>query len=97
VMRVILTVCGGLAILGLAGWVLSAAQVPNGSPMFLLIFVVFMIPPVGGLWMVYVSIRYEANPWPMILLALVPYSFVWYYFDRYRLVKRAAPGSRPTV
>lgn len=96
-MRLILTVCVGLSILGVAGWVLSASQAPNNSPIFFVIFVVFMIPPIGGLWMVYVSIRYETRPWPMILLALLPYSFVWYYFERYRLVKPDAPGSRPAV
>jgi len=87
-MKLIITVCVGLAVLGVAAWVLSAAQLSVDSGLFFVILVIFMIPPFGGLWMVYMSIRYEKNPWPMILLALLPYSFVWYYLERYRFLKR---------
>jgi hypothetical protein len=38
---------------------------------------------VGVIWMFYQSARYEIRPFRFILLCLVPFSFVWYYFERY--------------
>lgn len=38
----------------------------------------------------YMSIRYEKKPLPMLALALfVPFTFVWYYFERVRPGKLA--------
>jgi hypothetical protein len=35
--------------------------------------------------MMYMSIRYEKHPLPMVLLAaFIPFSFLWYYFERVR-------------
>lgn len=36
-----------------------------------------------ALWMLYQAIRYEIRPWRFILLSFLPFSFVWYYFERY--------------
>ena len=38
----------------------------------------------GALWAVYQSLRYENRPWLYLLMAIVPFSFVWYYFGRYK-------------
>lgn len=35
------------------------------------------------LWMLYQAIRYEIRPWRFILLSFLPFSFIWYYFERY--------------
>jgi len=44
-----------------------------------------------GLWMLYQAIRYEARPlWYVLLVACVPFSYVWYYFERYRPRKTSA-------
>lgn len=51
------------------------------------------IQPLGGFWMIYRCIRLEKRPVPYILLAFVPYSFIWYYPERVRL---AAPDSKAT-
>ena len=53
---------------------------------FALFFVVlfFAVPPIGSLWMLYQSIRYEKESLPFVILAFVPYAFLWYYFERYR-------------
>jgi hypothetical protein len=49
----------------------------------------FAIPPLGGWWMIYQSIRYEKNQWRYIFLAVIfPYASIWYYFER---VKTRAP------
>jgi len=35
--------------------------------------------------MMYMSIRYEKKPLPFVLLALlIPFTFLWYYFERVR-------------
>jgi len=39
---------------------------------------------IGFLWMLYQVIRYEIHPWRFILLSFLPFSFVWYYYERYR-------------
>jgi hypothetical protein len=55
-----------------------------GSPAVIILIAVFgfVVPPIGAFWMMYVAIRHENSPFPLILLAYVPYAFVWYYFDR---------------
>ena len=46
---------------------------------------IFMVQPLGAVWMLYQVVRYESKLLGFILLALfVPFSFVWYYFDRTR-------------
>ncbi len=49
----------------------------------------FAVPPIGAFWMMYMAIRHENSPFPLILLACVPYASVWYYFDRVRTNKPA--------
>jgi hypothetical protein len=41
------------------------------------------ISEVGGLWMAYQAIRYELQPVRFVLLAFLPFSFIWYYYERY--------------
>jgi hypothetical protein len=55
-----------------------------GSSVFTVLIVVFcfVVPPIGAFWMIYVAIRREHSPLPWVLLACVPYAFLWYYFDR---------------
>lgn len=92
-MKLSLHVVCGFAVLGVALWILTSAEVPRNSPFLPVVFMVFMVPPIGSLWMVYMSVRYELKPLPMILLAFLPYSFVWYYFERYRPRKRTTGGA----
>jgi hypothetical protein len=57
--------------------------VPVVSPVLLLPLIVFaQVAPFGGLWMTYQAIRYEEKPLLYILLAQLPYAFVWYYMSR---------------
>jgi hypothetical protein len=37
----------------------------------------------GFAWMFYQAARYEIRPFWFIVLSFLPYSFVWYYFERY--------------
>jgi hypothetical protein len=38
---------------------------------------------IGWWWMLYQAIRYEIHPVRFILIAFLPFSFFWYYFERY--------------
>jgi len=38
---------------------------------------------VAMLWMIYQAVRYEIRPLRFILLAFLPFSSVWYYYERY--------------
>jgi hypothetical protein len=45
---------------------------------------VFLFAPLGAIWMLYDTARYERSAWPYILWVVIPYFFVWHYFRRYR-------------
>jgi hypothetical protein len=52
---------------------------------------VLFLQPFCGIWMLYQVIRYEAKPLPyVILVAFVPFSYVWYYIERVRPRNRLA-------
>jgi hypothetical protein len=42
-----------------------------------------VVANIGALWMLYQSVRYEIRPLRYCLLAIVPFSFVWYYYERF--------------
>lgn len=48
-----------------------------------------------ALWMIYQAIRYEIRPWRFILLSFLPFSFIWYYYERYS--RRDGYGRLPIV
>jgi hypothetical protein len=47
----------------------------------------------GAVWAVYQVLRFENRPGLYLLMAIVPFSFVWYYFGRYKA--RTADGTGP--
>jgi len=86
--KLLLYVTGGFVAMALAALVITRGQAPDSNPAILFVFVgLFGIPPLGAFWMMYVSIRHEKNPLPMVLLAFIPFSFLWYYFERVRTGK----------
>jgi len=84
-MKIFLWVVLGLLVTGLAFWILTMPGVPHNPVLMFLIIVVFVVPPFGSFWMLYMSVRHERRPLPMVLLAFIPYTFLWYYFERVRL------------
>lgn len=40
---------------------------------------------IGMFWMVYQALRYEVQPFRYCVAALLPFTFVWYYVERYRV------------
>jgi hypothetical protein len=72
------------ALSAFAFWVVVGPWFPK-SPLVIFALVAFFgMPNLGAIWMLYVSIRSERHPLPFVVLALVPYSFLWYYFERFR-------------
>ncbi len=86
-MKLTFYVIVGLALIGLATWVMTTQPVGSSSPdlAFVLLVPVFAVAPIGAFWMMYMAIRYERHPLQTVLLAMfMPFSFVWYYFERVR-------------
>lgn len=83
-MKLFLWVLLGFGVAGLAFWMVTSSGIPRNPLFVILLVMVFGVSPVGTFWMFYVAIRNEKRPWPMILLAFVPYAFLWYYFERVR-------------
>ncbi len=48
----------------------------------------------GAMWLFYQVLRYEHRPGLYLLMALVPFSFVWYYFGRFKT--RTSEPARPS-
>jgi hypothetical protein len=92
-MKLALWVLLGFVVTGLAFWMVTIPQVPRDPFFMFLIVAVFAAPPIGAFWMMYMSIRYEKHPLPTILLAFIPYCFLWYYFERVRPGKHLSRNS----
>ena len=82
-MKLFMWILLGFVVAGLAFWTI-ATEGPQNPFLVFLVVVVFAVPPVGAFWMLYVAIRYEMHPLPMVFMAFVPYAFLWYYFERVR-------------
>jgi hypothetical protein len=66
------------------GWIVIGPWTPKNPVAMLMVFTLFTVPNIGAIWMMYIAVRYEAYPYPFIALAFLPFSFVWYYFERFR-------------
>jgi hypothetical protein len=77
-----------LVIAGLGvscGWVVIGPWVPRNQGVIFLLIALFAAPNIGAIWMMYTAIRNEFRPLPFVALAYVPFSFLWYYAERYRI------------
>jgi len=90
IMKMFLWILLGFSIAGLAFWMVTIPGVVRNPLLMFLFVVVFAVPPFGAFWMLYMSLRYEKHPLKMVLLAFVPYAFLWYYFERVRPGKLAS-------
>jgi hypothetical protein len=77
-LRILLWLLLGLGAMALAAWIVAGPWFPTSTLAMLLVFLSFSAPSIGGFWMMYIVIRYEKDPLPMILLAFVPFAFLWY-------------------
>jgi len=84
-MKLLLYVIVGFLVFIAAVFLINGGQAIDRSPTILFVFLIlFGIPPIGAFWMMYMSIRHEKNPLPMVFLSFIPFTFVWYYFERVR-------------
>ncbi len=76
------------AVVSVVGfWMVFTPGIPH-VPFFPLMFIaVFVLPGLGGWWLIFFVIRHEKRIFPIILLAAVPYGFAYYYFERVRMGK----------
>jgi FtsH-binding integral membrane protein len=87
-MKMFLWIALGVLVSGLALWIVTTnSNLPSQPLFFPVIALVFVLPPFGSFWMLYMAIRYEKRPLLYALLAFVPYVFLGYYFDRVRRKK----------
>ena len=75
----------GMAVTGVAFWIVSGtATVPPHPLPLVILALIFVVSPLGSFWMLYMAIRYESRPLLYVFLAFLPYFFVGYYLDRVR-------------
>jgi len=82
--KILLWVLIGVAVTGLAFWMVVSPWFPKDPGIEFLVLVFFSMPAMGAFWMLYVAIRNERHPLPIVLLAFLPYTFLWYYSERVR-------------
>ena len=63
-------------------WVMFSPWYSRHAYTTVLVSLLFATPALGTYWMLYIAIRNEKQPLPFALVALLPYAFLWYYFDR---------------
>jgi len=83
-MKLFLWVVFGFIVAGLAFFLIASVWSPTNPLVQDLIVVLFMLPSVGAFWMMYSAIRHEKQPLRFILLAFIPFAFIWYYFEHVR-------------
>ena len=85
-MKLFLYVAVGFVLTVSVVLLLTRGPVPENHPVILVLLVgLFGLAPLGAFWMMYMSIRYERRPFPLLVLALfIPFTFLWYYFERVR-------------
>ena len=86
-MRTALWVAFFISVTVFASWVVLGQWQPKNYVVIYAIAALFAASSFGALWVWYRAVRYEAHPIKFVLLALIPYFFLWYYFERVRREK----------
>jgi hypothetical protein len=73
---------GGLTLVAL--WIVMAPWFPQNIFVITIVAALFGLSSLGGFWMLYMAIRHERHPLRFVGLSLLPYAFIWYYFERVR-------------
>ena len=69
---------------GLALYIVLSSWYPSNSVETFIAVCFFAAPGIGGLWMAYHVVRHSKHIFPLIFIAMLPYTFIWYYFERIR-------------
>jgi len=83
-MKTFLWILVSLSVTALAFWIVTGPWYPKTPSWLVLTSVFFALPSIGSVWMLWVAIRYEKHPLAIVLIAMLPYMFLWYYFERFR-------------
>ena len=68
---------------GLSIFLVDRMHISGFHPLIAVLVFVHIVVPLGGWWLIYQAIRYEIRVWRYVLLAFVPFGFLWYLFVRY--------------
>jgi hypothetical protein len=63
----------GIAVTGFAIWFVTTDVTPPQPWLPLIVIPVFVVPPLGTFWMMYMGVRYERRPMRYVLLAGIPF------------------------
>ena len=83
-MKIILWILAGFVVTGLAFYAVMSPWYPKNPAAEFLAVIFFCAPSAGAFWMLFTAIRNERSPVRIVLLAFLPYAFLWYYFERVR-------------
>src|SRR5437660_11379298 len=83
-MKLLFWILLGFATVAVTTWVIMTPGKPQNPSLILVLMIVYAAAPVGTFWMLYAVVRRENRPLPMVLLAFVPFAFLWYYFEHVR-------------
>jgi hypothetical protein len=87
----ILWVLAGLAVAGLCFWMIATPGPPATRTIGMVLYVLATLATaIGTFWMWYMAVRHEPRPLLFILLAFIPFTFLWYYFERVRPDRRTS-------
>lgn len=87
-MRLLMWLLLGYGAAGLNMWLISRPWFPSPALAGFMSAGLAGVATIGAFWMMYAAIRYENRPLPYIFLAFVPFTSLWYYFDRIRPTRR---------
>lgn len=88
-------VYGALVLLVNMAYAPPGQILTDSTPLSPLFSFISWADQIVALWMIYQAIRYEIRPWRFILLSFLPFSFIWYYYERYS--RRRGHGRLPIV
>ena len=75
------------------GWIVIGPWFPHSRLEMVLVAILFTSPNIGAIWMIFTAIRYESKPIPFVVLAFIPFSFLWHYAERYRTRRYLSRGA----
>lgn len=64
-------------------YLLTRLHLPGFHPLVVLVVLVHTVVPIGAWWLIYQAVRYEIRVGRYVLLAFIPFGFLWYRFVRY--------------
>jgi hypothetical protein len=77
------------------GWTVIGPFHTNTLFRLLIVVTLIVVANLGTFWMLYFAIRNEKHPLLYVVIAFIPYSFLWYLFSRVNTEKNGTASGRP--